>query len=130
MLFPGMLTGELKRAAFVDAALFILPSRAGNFSRVIIEVLACGLPVVISDQVNIHRELSTAGAATVVQCLTESVAAGIEVSLADPAARSQIATVGTALVRAHYTWDTIIPTLVAHYAEATGGGTAGQESPS
>jgi glycosyltransferase involved in cell wall biosynthesis len=117
VLFPGLIRGELKRAAFVDADLFVLPSYAENFGGVIIEALACGLPVVISDQVNIHRELSDAGAATVVTSSIDSVASGIESALADASARSRIATLGPAVVRSKYSWDAIIPTLVARYAE-------------
>jgi glycosyltransferase involved in cell wall biosynthesis len=117
VLFPGLITGDLKLAAFVDADLFVLPSYAENFGGVIIEALACGLPVVISDQVNIHRDLSNAGAATVVKCSIDSVAAGIASALADADNRTRIAVAGPAVVRARYGWDSIVPALIARYTE-------------
>ena len=117
-LFAGLLTHEMKLAAFVDAELFVLPSYAENFGAAITEALACGLPVAISDQVNIHGELAAAGVATVVQCSVDSVAAGIASALGDAAARQRIATLGPALVQEHYTWDAIVPALVARYADA------------
>ncbi len=120
VLFPGLITGDLKLAAFVDADLFVLPSYAENFGGVIIEALACGLPVVISDQVNIHRELSVTGAAKVVSCSIDAVASGIESALLDERARGRIAELGPAVVRAKYSWDAIIPTLVARYADVIG----------
>ena len=121
VLFPGLISGDVKLAAFVDADLFVLPSYAENFGGVIIEALACGLPVVISDQVNIHHELSDAGAATVVTCSIDAVAAGIDAALADTGNRRRIAALGPAMVRDRYGWDTIVPRLIARYTEAIGG---------
>ena len=120
VLFPGLISGDLKLGAFVDADLFVLPSYAENFGGVIVESLACGLPVVISDQVNIHRELSDAGAATVVQCSIDAVTAGIESALADTGYRDRIAARGPAIVRERYGWDAIVPRLIAHYAGVIG----------
>jgi glycosyltransferase involved in cell wall biosynthesis len=120
VLFPGLISGDVKLGAFVDADLFVLPSYAENFGGVIIEALACGLPVVISDQVNIHRELSDAGAATVVQCSIDAVTAGIESALADPGYRERLATRGPEVVRGRYAWDAIVPRLIAHYAGVIG----------
>lgn len=127
VLVTGLLTHEMKLAALVDAERFVLPSYSENFGAVVTEALLCGLPVVISDKVNIHRELTEAGAATVVQCTVASVADGIESSLADTALRRHIATVGPAFVRAHYTWDAIVPPLIQRYADviaAAGASTA------
>lgn len=59
--FTGMLVGEDKLAAFNDADLFVLPSFSENFGIAVIEAMACGLPVLISDKVNIHNEISAAG---------------------------------------------------------------------
>lgn len=117
VLFTGMLTHEMKLAAFVDAELFVLPSYAENFGTVIMEALICGLPVLVSDQVNVHRELSAAGVATVVQCSVDSVAGGIESTLADTGASRRIATLGPAFVKAHYVWDALVPGVVASYMD-------------
>ncbi|MCX5892045.1 MAG: glycosyltransferase, partial [Deltaproteobacteria bacterium] len=60
--FTGRLLGEEKPAALRDARMFVLPSYSENFGLAVVEALACGLPVVISDQVNIWREVEAAGA--------------------------------------------------------------------
>lgn len=63
--FTGMLVGEDKLAALADSDLFVLPSFTENFGIAVIEALACGLPVLISDKVNIWREIDAAGAGKV-----------------------------------------------------------------
>jgi glycosyltransferase involved in cell wall biosynthesis len=60
--WTGMLTGDLKWGAFRAANVFILPSHQENFGIAVVEALACELPVVISDKVNIWREIEADGA--------------------------------------------------------------------
>ncbi len=59
--FTGMLTGEARRAALQTSDLFCLPSQQENFGLAVAEALAAGCPVFISDQVNIHGQISDAG---------------------------------------------------------------------
>jgi primosomal replication protein N len=61
--------------------------------------------------------LAEAGSATVVSCSIDAVVSGIESALSDTAATSRIAVDGPATVRSRYSWDEIIPALIAHYAE-------------
>lgn len=60
--WTGMLSGDLKWGAYRAASAFILPSHHENFGIAVAEALACGLPVLISDKVNIWREIKEAGA--------------------------------------------------------------------
>ncbi len=55
--FPGMLGGAEKWGAFYAAEVFALPSHQENFGIAIAESVACGTPVLISDKVNIWREI-------------------------------------------------------------------------
>lgn len=63
--WPGLLTGALKWGAFRSAELFCLPSHQENFGVAVAEALACGLPVSISEHVNIAADVSSAGAGIV-----------------------------------------------------------------
>ncbi len=60
--WPGMLQGDAKWGAFYSAEAFVLPSHQENFGIAVAEALGCGLPVLISDKVNIWREVAAAGA--------------------------------------------------------------------
>ncbi|QFY42054.1 glycosyltransferase [Candidatus Methylospira mobilis] len=55
--WPGMLTGDMKWGAFHSSEVFCLPSHQENFGIVVAEALACGKPVLISNKVNIWREI-------------------------------------------------------------------------
>lgn len=60
--FTGMLQGNLKWGAFNSADAFILPSHQENFGISVVEALACGTPVLISNKINIWREIVNDGA--------------------------------------------------------------------
>jgi glycosyltransferase involved in cell wall biosynthesis len=59
--FPGMLQGDAKWGAFYSAEVFALPSHQENFGVAVAEALACGTPVLISNKVNIWREIAEDG---------------------------------------------------------------------
>jgi glycosyltransferase involved in cell wall biosynthesis len=63
--FAGMVAGELKWGALLASEVFILPSHQENFGIVVAEALSCGLPALISNKVNIWREVEGAGAGIV-----------------------------------------------------------------
>ncbi|GAA5118396.1 glycosyltransferase [Luteolibacter yonseiensis] len=63
--FVGMLQGDAKWGAFYGCEAFVLPSHQENFGIAVVEALACGKPVIISDKVNIWREIDGAGAGMV-----------------------------------------------------------------
>jgi glycosyltransferase involved in cell wall biosynthesis len=56
--WPGMLQGDLKWGAFHASDVFVLPSHQENFGVAVAEALACGLPVLVSDKVNVWREIA------------------------------------------------------------------------
>jgi glycosyltransferase involved in cell wall biosynthesis len=62
VVWTGALAGDMKWGAFQGAEAFVLPSHQENFGIAVAEALACGLPVLVSDKVNIWREIAGDGA--------------------------------------------------------------------
>lgn len=55
--WPGLLTGDAKWGALRNCEAMVLPSHQENFGVVVAEALACGRPVLISDQVNLWPDI-------------------------------------------------------------------------
>ena len=61
IVFTGMITGDIKWGALYGCDAFILPSHQENFGIAVVEALACAKPVLISNQVNIWKEIELGG---------------------------------------------------------------------
>lgn len=85
--WTGMLQGDEKWGAFYASDAFVLPSHQENFGIAVAEALACGLPALISDKVNIWREVEAEGAGFVAPDSVEGTLANLTRWLQlDPAA--------------------------------------------
>jgi glycosyltransferase involved in cell wall biosynthesis len=62
IVWTGMLRDSMKWSALAAAEVFALPSHQENFGIAVAESLACGVPVLISREVNIWREIETSQA--------------------------------------------------------------------
>jgi glycosyltransferase involved in cell wall biosynthesis len=72
--WTGMLNGDLKWGAYHAADVFVLPSHSENFGIVVAEALASSLPVLITDKVNIWREIQEDNAGLVAPDTPEGIA--------------------------------------------------------
>lgn len=89
--WPGMLSGAAKYGAFYGAEAFVLPSHQENFGIAVAEAMACGTPVLITDKVNIWREIAATGSGLVEPDSTEGVAGLLRRWFAlTPAARGEM----------------------------------------
>lgn len=62
IIFAGWIEGAMKASAIQQAALFASPSRQENFGVAAAEALACAVPVVLSEHVNLASEIARANA--------------------------------------------------------------------
>jgi len=111
-----MLQGDAKLAAFADASLFLLPSYSENFGIAVIEAMACGLPVLISDRVNIWREVVADGAGLAAPPEAAAFAEQIQALLAQPGQMVRMGQAGRAAVARRYDWANIALRLEEVYA--------------
>ena len=119
--FTGMLTGEDKLAAFVDADVFCLPSYQENFGMAVIEAMACGLPVIISDRVNTWRDIKSAGAGIVTACHADEIASAITSVLKNEEAAEKMGAQGKKLVREMYSSEIVAEAMLEIYERVLAG---------
>jgi glycosyltransferase involved in cell wall biosynthesis len=121
--FTGMLRGAVRVEAMAAADLFVLPSYQENFGIAVVEALACGCPVIISDQVNIHAEVSQANVGAVVPMDVAQLSEQITRWLADDSLRADAAKRGREFALKRFAWEQIAQRWGYHYSRlcATGG---------
>lgn len=118
--FTGMLSREEVQAALKRSALLLQPSKSEGLSMSILEAMASGLPVLISDACNMP-EVEEIGAGRVVPPDRRSIAGALRqiVALSDEERRSMGAR-GRAWVQKRLSWPTLIPEYARMYREAGG----------
>ena len=116
----GQLDDDEKFAVLRDADVFVLPSYGENFGISVVEAMACGLPVVISDKVGIWREIAEAEAGIVTTCQSEKIADAIERLLDDPGLRMALGRHGKTLVGAQFSVDRMAERMETAYQALSG----------
>lgn len=91
---------------YAGAALFVYPSSYEGFGLPPIEAMACGVPVIVSDQ-SCLPEVTQGAALTVKPDDTAEFSRGLERGLTDDPWRQHAVVAGN-LVAAYYTWDRCI----------------------
>ena len=119
-VFTGMVAGGDKWRLLRAADVFALPSRHEASPLAVIEATAAGAPVVMSDQVGIHREIDEAGAGLVTTLDPADVARAVGSLLDDPDAAARMGSAGQALASRRYSWERVATDLEALYDEIAG----------
>jgi glycosyltransferase involved in cell wall biosynthesis len=122
---PGMLQGDLKWGAFHASDVFALPSHQENFGVAVAEALGCGLPALISDKVNVWREIDADGAGLVAADTVD----GTERNLLrwldlDPAARDAMRAQAAVTFNERFRIETMVSALTALLETKGGAGNA------
>jgi len=113
--FAGMLRGAYKNAAFEIAEMFVLPSYSENFGIAVVEAMASGLPVIVSDRVNIWREIVDATAGLVIKCDADELATAMSTLLFDSELCRSMGYQGRRLVERSFTWQVVGGQMIELY---------------
>lgn len=100
--FTGMLKDRSKLEAFTGSDVFVLSSYSENFGMSVIEAMACGTPVIITDNVGIYREVQKNRAGVVIENSSENLINSLSTLLDSDSEREEISKNGKKLVDEYY----------------------------
>lgn len=114
IIFPGMVSGDHKKALLARADLFCLPSDAEGFSIAVLEAMASRTAVLLTPGCHFD-EVVSAGAGMVVPKDSDSIAIALSYLLSN---RDRLRRMGNAaldLVQREYNWDPLVDKLISVY---------------
>jgi glycosyltransferase involved in cell wall biosynthesis len=114
IVFTGWVEGKQKEALIRGASLFALPSRHENFGLSVVEAMACGVPVLVTPQVNLSREIRTAEAGWVVDL--NELGHGLAAAIEDHAERTRKGRAAHLFAK-RYSWDRVATDLTDLYRD-------------
>ncbi len=113
----GFVTGPEKLDCLAAADIFALPSLNENFGIVNIEAMHAGLPLLISDEVYIRREIEAGGAGLICRPAVDSVEQSLRPLMDGSIDRGQMGARGRALVQQRYRPEAATQALVDLYSQ-------------
>jgi glycosyltransferase involved in cell wall biosynthesis len=121
VVWTGMLAGELKWSALRTAEVFVLPSHQENFGIAVVEAMASRTPVIITNKVNIWREIEASGGGWVCDDTRDSVAKALRRWALDttPATRAAMRDTALACYERHFRIETAARQLVGSVSLAS-----------
>jgi len=113
----GFVTGEQKARLLQTADLFVLPSYYENFGIAVAEAMVAGIPVMISDGVQIWEQIKRAEAGWVSTGGVDEITALITSALQNRQERERRGQNARKLATEHYSWDAIATTTIQAYQQ-------------
>lgn len=114
VLFTGPLYDAEKIKAYVDADVYVLPSRYETFPNTVLEACACGTPVIITDQCGI-ADIVDGKVGDVVEYDEKQLRTMILKYLLDDELRGKFGEEGKKLVKMEFEWERVILQLEYTY---------------
>ncbi|MEP7066661.1 MAG: glycosyltransferase [Gemmatimonadota bacterium] len=117
--FAGYVDGDAKQSLLQSARVFVLPSQHENFGVAVLEALACGVPVVISPEVQLSAFVSEHSLGIVSDPSPSALADSVVAALDDRVLRERCRKQGQALVSRYFSPHAIGTQLLDMYRYAS-----------
>jgi glycosyltransferase involved in cell wall biosynthesis len=119
--FLGLVTGLAKAALLGRSRMLVLASEDESFGVAVAEAMAAAIPVVVSEGVALHREVTAAGAGLVVPLAPGPLAAAVLRFVADPELAARCGANGRAFAWTRLSWDQAAARLERIYGQVVAG---------
>jgi len=98
-VLTGNADAAMRLEAFADSDVYVLASHAENFGFSVFEAMACGVPAVVSETLNLAKEFAESGAAVALPRNANAFSAAILNLLGDPDLRRKMGECGEEFVQ-------------------------------
>lgn len=115
VVLTGFVDGQDKLMALHLANAFVLPSYSENFANAVVEAMAVGLPIIVSDQVGVADAVRQGEAGLVVPCRVAELHDALEKLVGDANLREKLGRNGQRLVKDRFSIEATTRALVAQY---------------
>jgi glycosyltransferase involved in cell wall biosynthesis len=117
VIFTGPLFGSEKLSAYVDADVYVLPSRYETFPVTILEAMSCGTPVILSNRCGIADIVQKNDAGLIFDFNKEQLKEPLRKILIDNTLRSSLIKTGKIFVENNFELASVISKYEATYLE-------------
>lgn len=118
--FTGFVNEEKLIDYYRDADIFVFPSLKEGFGQVLVEAMACGIPVISTNTSAIPEVVGNAGI-LVKPRNSKALAEAIIKLIEDKDLRDELCRIGRKRVEENFTWDKIAEKMLKIYEEVIGG---------
>lgn len=115
--FTGFVSGSQKSLLLQGADLFVLPSFSENFGIAVAEALLAGLPVIITDGIQLSSDVQAAQAGLVIPSEIDPLRSALEKLLSSPDLRQTLGRNAQNLAKTKYHWPSITKNLIHAYQD-------------
>lgn len=117
VIFTGPLYEKDKLEAYVDADVFVLPSHYESFGNVVLEAMACGAPVIVTNNCGISEWIGV-NAGYIIEYNANQLCDAIDEILSDELLKIKLSANGMNLVQKMFNLENIINMIEKTYCDA------------